>query len=55
MFKKEDIVRSPQGVVGVIEEIILDPDGIEFAIFRVVLSQDRVSCPTASLRKHKWL
>ncbi len=55
MIEKDDIVRSPQGLVGIVEDLILDPDGIEFAIFRCVGSQRRVACPTASLSPHKWL
>ena len=54
-IKKNDIVRSPQGLVGVVQEIVLDPDGIRFAIFRCVGSQRKVACPTASLSPHKWL
>ena len=55
MIKKDDIVRSPQGLVGIVQAIIKDPDGIQFAVFRCVGSQRRVACPVASLSPHKWL
>ena len=55
MIKKNDIVRSPKGLVGIVQAIIKDPDGIQFAVFRCVGSQRKVACPVASLRRHKWL
>ena len=55
MIKKDDIVRSPQGLVGIVQDIVLDPDGIQFAIFRCVGSQRKVACPVSSLSPHKWL
>ena len=55
MIKKDDIVRCPHGLVGVVQDIITDPDGIQFAVFRCVGSQRKVACPVASLSPHKWL
>ena len=55
MIKKDDIVRSPKGLVGVVLDLVKDPDGIQFAILRVVGSQRKVACPVASLSPHKWL